>query len=411
MSFMDSLWTRAVRARLADLEVGRLTVAEGGTSSVFGSGDEVSARITVHDPAFYRSVALGGHIGAAESYVAGEWSTPDLTALVRLLLRNRDVLDGLETGLARLARPVRALLHAANRNTRRGSARNIRAHYDLGNDFFRHFLDETLTYSAGIFQHPEASLKDASVAKYDRLCRKLELSADDHVVEIGTGWGGFALHAARRYGCSVTTATISREQHALATRRVAEAGLDDRVEVLLRDYRELEGTYDKLVSIEMIEAVGHQYYETFFQRCAALLKPDGLAALQAITIQDRFYESARKEVDFIKRYIFPGSCIPAVSVLAGAAAPTDLRMVHLEDLTPHYAETLRRWRERFLANWDRIAPLGFDDAFRRLWTFYFCYCEGGFDEGVLGSVQMVFAKPAAAAPTIVELPRLRDAVA
>ena len=411
MSFVDSLWARAVRARLADLEVGRLTVEEDGTSSVFGAGDEVSARVTVHDAAFYRSVALGGHIGASESYVAGEWSTPDLTALVRLFLRNREVLDGLETGLARLARPVRGLLHAANRNTRRGSARNIRAHYDLGNDFFRHFLDETLTYSAGIFQHPEASLKDASMAKYDRLCRKLELDADDHVVEIGTGWGGFALHAARRYGCRVTTTTISREQHALATRRVAEAGLDGRVEVLLRDYRELEGSYDKLVSIEMIEAVGHQYYDTFFERCASLLKPDGLAALQAITIQDRLYESARKEVDFIKRYIFPGSCIPAVSVLAGAAAPTDLRMVHLEDLTPHYAETLRRWRRRFLANWDRISPLGFDDAFRRLWTFYFCYCEGGFDEGVLGSVQMVFAKPAAPAPTIVELPRLREAVA
>lgn len=411
MSFLDSFWERMVRSRLQTLDVGRLTVESDGTRSVFGSGDEITAHVDVHDQAFYRQVALGGHIGAAESYVEGAWTTPDLTALVRLFLRNREALDGLETGTARLAKPVRALLHAANRNTRKGSARNIRAHYDLGNDFFRTFLDETLTYSAGIFERPDASLRDASVAKYDRLCRKLELGPDDHVVEIGTGWGGFALHAAGRYGCRVTTTTISREQHDLARRRIAEAGLEDRVDVLLRDYREMEGRYDKLVSIEMIEAVGHRYYGTFFDRCARLLKPHGLAALQAITIQDRFYESARKEVDFIKRYIFPGSCIPAVSVLAGAAATTDLRMVHLEDLTPHYAETLRRWRRRFLANRDQITGLGFDDAFRRLWEFYLCYCEGGFDEGVLGSVQLVFAKPAAAAPTIVELPRLHEAVA
>lgn len=411
MSFMDSFWERIVRSRLESLDVGRLTLEADGASSIYGSGDEITAHVSVHDGTFYRQVALGGHIGAAESYVAGAWTTPDLTALVRLFVRNREALDGLESGTARLAGPLRALLHAANRNTRRGSARNIRAHYDLGNDFFRCFLDETLTYSAGIFERPDASLRDASEAKYDRLCRKLELGPHDHVVEIGTGWGGFALHAAGRYGCRVTTTTISREQHDMALQRVAEAGLDDRVEVLLRDYREMEGHYDKLVSIEMIEAVGHQYYETFFDRCARLLKPHGLAALQAITIQDRLYDSARKEVDFIKRYIFPGSCIPAVSVLAGAAAPSDLRMVHLEDLTPHYAETLRRWRQRFMANEDQIARLGFDDAFRRLWEFYLCYCEGGFAEGVLGSVQLVLAKPAAVAPTVVELPRLREAVA
>ncbi|MBT8489184.1 MAG: cyclopropane-fatty-acyl-phospholipid synthase family protein, partial [Gemmatimonadetes bacterium] len=226
-----------------------------------------------------------------------------------------------------------------------------------------------------------------------------------------TGWGGFAVHAATNYGCRVTTTTISQEQHALATARVEEVGLSERVEVLLQDYRKLRGRFDKLVSIEMIEAVGHQYFGAFFDRCARLLNPDGLAAIQAITIQDRLYESARKEVDFIKRYIFPGSCIPSVSILSGAAAPTDLRMVHLEDLTPHYAETLRHWRRRFLANWPQVAELGFDETFKRLWEFYFCYCEGGFEERVLGSVQMTFAKPAAEAPTIVELPRLGHAVA
>jgi cyclopropane-fatty-acyl-phospholipid synthase len=405
MNAFDRLAERAVRSGLTDLSEGRLTVTLDGDSTAYGSGDGPHAHVTVHDPAFWRAVALGGHVGAAESYAAGEWTTPDLTALVRLFVRNRDVLDGLETGLARLAQPVRKALHAWNRNTRDGSRRNIRAHYDLGNDFFGLFLDETLTYSAGVFERPGASMRDASTAKYDRLCRKLAIGPDDHVVEIGTGWGGFALHAAGTYGCRVTTTTISREQHALASERVREAGLEDRVAVLLRDYRELEGTYDKLVSIEMIEAVGHHYFETYFRHCADLLAPHGLAAIQAITIQDRFYESARREVDFIKRYIFPGSCIPSVSVLTGAAAPTDLRLVHFDDMTPHYAETLRRWRHRFLERWEAVADLGFDDRFRRLWEFYFCYCEGGFDEAVLGSVQFLFAKPRARVPAPAELPQ------
>ncbi|MDH3271484.1 MAG: cyclopropane-fatty-acyl-phospholipid synthase family protein [Gemmatimonadota bacterium] len=411
MRVLDSLAERVVRAQLRDLAHGRLTVRSRGQSTVYGTGQSPSADVEVHDPNFFRAVALGGHVGAAESYVHGEWTADDLAALVRLLVRNRDVLDGLESGWARLAQPARRLLHTLNRNTVRGSARNIQAHYDLGNDFFAIFLDETLTYSAGIFSRPGGSLRDASIAKYDRLCRKLELGPDDHVVEIGSGWGGFAIHAASRYGCRVTTTTISREQRALATRRIEDAGLGGRVTVLLQDYRELRGRFDKLVSIEMIEAVGHHYFGTFFERCAALLEPQGLAAIQAITIQDRFYESARREVDFIKRYIFPGSCIPSISVLARAAAPTDLRLVHLDDLTPHYAETLRRWRARFMDRWDSISALGFDDRFRRLWEFYFCYCEGGFDEALLGSVQLTFAKPAATAPSVVELPSLSAAVA
>jgi cyclopropane-fatty-acyl-phospholipid synthase len=409
MSYFDVLAERAVRAGLRDLSYGCLTVSTGGESTTYGRRDPAddvpAATLTVHDPAFWRAVALGGHVGAAESYVAGEWTTPDLTALVRIFVRNREVLDGLETGMARIAQPLRAFLHARNRNTRSGSARNIQAHYDLGNDFFSIFLDETLTYSAGVFERPAATMRDASIAKYDRLCRKLAIGPEDHMVEIGSGWGGFALHAAGTYGCRVTTTTISREQHALATERIREAGLGDRVEVLLEDYRDLRGTYDKLVSIEMIEAVGHHYFSTFFRRCAELLEPHGLAAIQAITIQDRFYESARREVDFIKRYIFPGSCIPSVSVLTGAAAPTDLRLVHFDDMTPHYAETLRRWRAAFHERWDQIAALGFDEHFRRLWDFYFCYCEGGFDEAVLGSVHFLFAKPAASVPAPSELPQ------
>jgi cyclopropane-fatty-acyl-phospholipid synthase len=388
-----SLARRLVHARLAHLTQGLLTVSDDHGTQAFGAGGDLRASLVIHDARSYRAIALGGHLGAAEAFVDGWWSTDDLTTLVQLLVRNRDVLEGLEDGWTRLLAPLRQAAHALNRNTRRGSRRNIAAHYDLGNEFFAEFLDETLTYSCGIFCHPEATLAEASTAKYDRLCQLLELDADDHVVEIGTGWGGFALHAAGRYGCRVTTTTISREQHREASERVRQAGLEDRVVVLLKDYRDLEGTYDKLVSIEMVEAVGHQYLEDYFATCARLLAPHGLAAIQAITIQDRFYDQARREVDFIKRYIFPGSCIPAVSVLTEAARPTDLRLIQLEDITPHYAETLRRWRLNFLAHWDRIRAQGFTEEFRRLWEFYFCYCEGGFREAVIGDVQVLFAKP------------------
>jgi len=349
----------------------------------------------IHDPSFFRSLALRGHIGAAESYVRGEWSSPELADVMRLFARNREALDGLERGTALLARPALALLRLLNRNTRRGSVRNIHAHYDLGNDFFATFLDETMTYSSGIFENDATSLRDASIAKYDRICRKLGIGPDDHVVEIGSGWGGFAIHTAATYGCRVTTTTISREQHRLATERVAAAGLDDLVTVLLRDYRDLEGTYDKLVSIEMVEAVGHQYLDTYFEKCASLLTPNGTAAIQAITVQDSWYDPKQRQVDFIKRYIFPGSFVPAISTLTGSSAVTDLRLVHLEDITAHYAVTLRRWRERFLEKAEDVRALGFDDAFQRLWEFYFAYCEGGFAEAVLGVVQLVFAKPLA----------------
>lgn len=395
MKILTRLAERAVRNRMHQLAEGRLTVHDGDSTTCFGSGDEPAATLTVHDPNFYRSLAFGGHIGAAESYVREEWTTDDLTAVIRVLARNREVLDGLETGLARLSQPFLAFLRWANRNTRTGSARNIEAHYDLGNDVFAAFLDETMTYSAGVFLNEGSSLKEASVEKYDRLCRKLGLTADDHVVEIGTGWGGFAIHAASRYGCRVTTTTISKEQHRLASQRIAEAGLSDRVTVLLEDYRDLTGRYSKLVSIEMVEAVGHQFLETYFQQCAHLLAPNGIAAIQAITVRGDWYDPKQKQVDFIKRYIFPGSFIPSLSALNNACDSTDLRLVDVEDITPHYAETLRRWRLRFLESWPEIEAQGFDDDFRRLWDFYFSYCEGGFAEAILGSHQLVFAKPLA----------------
>lgn len=395
MRTLNRLAKRAVLSRMTQLSHGRLTVHEDNTTTHFGSGDDPSASITVLDSNFYRSLAFGGHIGAAESYVREEWTTDDLTSVVRLLARNREVLDGLETGLARVSQPFLAALRWLNRNTRTGSARNIQAHYDLGNDFFAAFLDDTMTYSAGVFLNGQSSLQEASIEKYDRLCRKIELAPDDHVIEIGTGWGGFAIHAASRYGCRVTTTTISREQHALATIRIAEAGLADRVTVLLEDYRDLSGEYTKLVSIEMVEAVGHQYLEGWFQKCAELLTPDGVAAIQAITVRGDWYDPQQRQVDFIKRYIFPGSFIPAISTLSSASGTTDLRLTDLEDITPHYAETLRQWRVRFLDKWEDIEAMGFDDDFRRLWEFYFCYCEGGFAEAILGSTQLVFSKPLA----------------
>ena len=376
MSLLTSFAERAVRPRLAMLE-------------------QAGVKIRVRDSRFYPAVALGGHLGAAEAYAEGWWTTDDLTGVIRFFARNRDAIAGLESGWARWLNPLRRLANVIHRNTRRGARNNIRAHYDLGNDFFALFLDETMTYSCGLFERPDASLRDASIAKYDRIAALVGVTRDDHVLEIGTGWGGFAIRAASKYGCRVTTTTISAEQYRLARARVAEAGLSHLVTVLQSDYRDLEGTYDKLVSIEMIEAIGHDQYRQFFTRCAELVKPTGRVAIQAITIADDHYEAARKEVDFIKRYIFPGSCIPSVAVMREAAATTDLRVERADEIGLHYAETLRRWRETFHLNRHRIAALGFDARFQRLWDFYFCYCEGGFRERTIGNVQLSFAKPAA----------------
>jgi cyclopropane-fatty-acyl-phospholipid synthase len=305
-------------------------------------------------------------------------------------------MDG---GWSRLAEPVRRLLHAAARNTRAGSRRNIAAHYDIGNDFFELFLDPTMMYSCAVFERADMSLEQAQVAKLDRLCLKLDLQPGDHLLEIGTGWGALALHAARHYGCRVTTTTISREQHALARRRIDEAGLAERITLRLDDYRDLDGRYDKLVSVEMIEAIGHQYFDTFFRRCSELLMPGGTMVLQAITIDDRQYESARDSVDFIKRHIFPGCCIPSVTALAQSMArASTLRIVDLEDIGPHYATTLAAWRRNLFANAERVRAGGYPEALLRMWHFYLSYCEGGFTERALGDVQLVLQESSAAVP-------------
>jgi cyclopropane-fatty-acyl-phospholipid synthase len=403
---------RLVQGGLAALGEGRLVVEDGGREQAFGPRDAppgLTARICVEDPSLWRDVLLRGVLGAGEAYVRGAWSADDLVAVVRVFLRNRAALERLDGGAALLSRPLLALARLLAANTRRGSRRNIAAHYDLGNEFFALFLDPTMTYSAGVFEREDATLEEAQTAKYERICRKLGLVRGQRVLEIGCGWGGFAVHAASRHGCHVTAVTISARQHAYALRRVAEAGLSHLVDVVLSDYRDLEGVYDRVVSIEMVEAVGHRWLPRFLGVCADRLARDGRLALQAITLEDRHYDRARRSTDFIKRHVFPGSFIPSVSALTGAAASTDLRLVHLEDIGPHYVPTLAAWRARLLEAADAVRALGFPDAFLRTWDYYFAYCQGGFEERALGDVQMLFAKPAdrdrPAVPPLPEPPR------
>lgn len=391
---LDRLCRAVLFKQLAKLHNATLII-DDGESHVFGDDSELVGRIEILQPRCYRDIVLGGSIGAAESYVAGEWQSPNLTDVVRVLVRNMDVMDEMEGGLARLTEPMLKGLHWLNKNTLSGSRKNIAAHYDLGNEMFKLFLDPSMMYSCALFTDESMSLEQASVAKLDRICQKLDLQPDDHLVEIGSGWGSMAIHAAQHYGCRVTTTTISQQQYDLAQERIQAAGLEDRITLLLEDYRNLSGQYDKLVSIEMIEAVGHQYYDTYFEACSRLLKPEGLMLIQAITIADHRYERAKQSVDFIKRYIFPGCCIPSVTaIMQSVAKATDMQLRHLEDITPHYVTTLHAWCDAMLANRAQILALGgYDEAFIRLWEFYFCYCAGGFAERSIGDVHMVFAKP------------------
>jgi cyclopropane-fatty-acyl-phospholipid synthase len=396
---LQSISKRALLSAFAAIERGALRVQEDGVVREFGAPcAELPAPIelSVRDPAFWPALALGGSMGASDSYIRGEWRTSDLTGLLRLVSQNEAVFYAFDGGLARAGEWLRRVGHGLRRNNRRGSRRNIRAHYDLGNDFFALFLDPTLTYSAGVFEPESATLEEASLAKYERICRKLGLSAADRVLEIGSGWGGFAIHAARTRGCRVVTTTLSPAQREVALERVAAAGLSDRVQVLLEDYRELRGRFDKLVSIEMIEAVGHQYFDAFFRTCAERLEAHGLMALQAILIADPLFEQARRTVDFIKAYVFPGGCLPSLAAIGRSLARAcDLRLIHFEDITAHYARTLRSWRARFDQNRAAIAALGYSAEFQRMWEFYLCYCEAGFMERRIASAQLVLARPQA----------------
>jgi cyclopropane-fatty-acyl-phospholipid synthase len=393
---VPSRWQRTCRAlllrALAGLDGGRLVLQDGDGRHGLGQGPEIL--VTVHDGAFYSAALLEQSAGVGRAYMEGWWSCGNPVELVRLLARNEDAIRRWTAPTLGLLAPWQRFRMWRRRNTEAQARRNIMAHYDLGNDFFASFLDPTMTYSCAVFEQADDDLETAQINKLDRICRKLDLGPDDHVLEIGTGWGSFALHAAERYGCRVTTTTLSSEQAALARRRIGNAGLDERVTVLEQDYRLLRGTYDKLVSIEMIEAVGVRYFPTYFRACSDLVAPDGAMLLQAIVVDDRHFEHDARHEDFIKRWIFPGGVLPSMAEIARrVAGDTDLQLAHLEDLTAHYAETLRRWHENLRGAWDSQLAAGRDERFLRAWEFYFHYCRGGFLERRVGVVQSLLVKP------------------
>ena len=383
--------------KLEGIRRGRIEITDAEGTRVMGEAEGpgvLSVRLQIHRNEAYSKIALGGSIGAGESYFSGDWDCDHLTSLIRIFVINRELLESIDGGVGKVLAPFQRLAHRMRKNSIEGSSRNIQAHYDLGNDFFSLFLDPTWMYSCGIFSSPTTTMEEASVEKIDRICRKLELTSSDHVVEIGTGWGGFALHAASRYGCEVTTTTISRAQYQLAVERVQKAGLENRVHVLFEDYRNLKGVYDKLVSIEMIEAVGLDHLGTYFEKCSSLIKTNGQMLLQGITIRDDLYESARRNVDFIQRYIFPGSGIPSLfSIYEAVKDETDLKVFHQEELGPHYARTLRAWSESLRERQGEVIRLGYPEELYRMWQFYFSYCEGGFAERSIGCSQILFTKP------------------
>ena len=393
---LDKVSRKIILGYFKEIKEGQITVKENSDHMVFGEVTPkfpVKATIEVQNSRMYMDIAAKGLNGSADAFIKGWWTCDNLTNLVRIFTRNRDTANKFESGIANLAIWALKLSHSCRRNNLKESLRNIHAHYDLGNEFFSTFLDDTRMYSCAIFTKPESSLHEASITKIDRICKKLNLSPTDHLLEIGTGWGGFALYAAKNYGCRITSTTISQEQFIFSENLIKKNGLQDQVTILKKDFRELEGQFDKLVSIEMIEAIGHRLYKTFFQKCEQLLKPEGLLAIQAITITDNLFHESKDFIDFIKQYIFPGSCIPSISALCSAASSSDIKLFHLEDITPHYARTLKEWRTNFLQNKSRVKNLGFTNPFIRLWLFYLCYCEGGFIERQIGNVQMVFTKP------------------
>ncbi|ATJ84388.1 class I SAM-dependent methyltransferase [Halomonas beimenensis] len=394
--------SRWLKARLLDrldrLEGGEITLIEGHRRHRLGGGGPLTVTLVIRDDRAWRRLALGGTVGAAEAYMDGDWDADDLVTLVRLFAANLERVNGeIEGGAARLGRWLLAGLNQLRRNTLKGSQRNVAAHYDIGNDLFATFLDQRhWMYSSAVFPRPGASLEEASTHKLDLMLDRLDVQPHHHLLEIGTGWGGLAIHAARTRGCRVTTTTISEEQYAFAARRLAEEGLADRVTLLKRDYRQLEGRFDRLISVEMIEAVGHQYLATYLATLDRLLTDDGLAMLQAITIRDQRFEVAKREVDFIKRYIFPGGFLPSHrAILDGLTRHTSLNLLDLEEIGTHYARTLREWRQRFESRLDTVRKLGYDERFIRMWRYYLCYCEGGFLERSIGTAQLLLAKPGA----------------
>ena len=390
--FVDRIAVSVLERELAHLQTRALEVTlPDGTRRRFGSGDPVPVRLQIHDSAFFRRIATRGKVGFGESYTTGEWDCDDLVGLFELLVRNAEA-----TAVRRPA--LRRLLAARPRPNRRNSLgrarRNIAYHYDLGNDFFALMLDETMTYSCAVFDSPQVSLADAQRAKLQRVCDKLQLREDDHVLEIGCGWGSFALHAARTTGCRVTSLTISAEQARLARERVAQAGLADRVAVVEQDFREHDGRYTKVASIEMLEAIGERQFEPYFATIDRVLEPDGIACVQTILIPDDRWDAYRTSPDWIEQYVFPGCLIPSLTAVTSAATRSSRLMVHeVEEIGPHYAETLRRWRSNFRSRIEDVRSLGYDRRFERTWDFYLAFCEAGFRTRALRDVQLTFTRP------------------
>jgi cyclopropane-fatty-acyl-phospholipid synthase len=393
-SFLARTAWRVGMAALARIRVGAITVQlPDGTRQTFGDASSAhQAEIHVHDHAAFERFLIGGETGGGEAYMDGLWSSPDLAALLRVASLNRADL-ALASGWWRFpAQLQKTLAHRARRNTKANARRNIAAHYDLSNDLYRLFLDESMTYSAAVFESDEQTLEAAQEAKYRRMAERAGLQSGMHVLEIGTGWGGFALYAAGQLGCRVTTVTISREQHALATERVRAAGLSDLVDVQLRDYRDIEGQYDAVVSIEMLEAVGHEYFPAYFQAVDAALRPGGKASIQVITFPDVAYESQRRGANWIQTYIFPGGLCPSIAVMERAMAATNLLITDIDDIASSYVRTLREWRTRFMSRLDEVRALGFDERFIRMWEYYLALSEAGFATGVTQDLQLVLAK-------------------
>jgi len=395
---MKNLLHRLARAlvfkQLKKISIGYISIQEGANKFSFGKKGNLSAHINVHDPRFYGALAFGGSIGVSEAFMQKFWSVNDLTKLIRIMAINQNAMDQLESLFNVFLKPILKCLHYLNQNSVKGSRINISKHYDLGNDFFSLFLDSTMMYSSAVFKNPQDSLYKGSIHKLEMVCQGLELNAQDHVIEIGSGWGGFAIYAAQNYGCKVTTTTISKQQYLYVKQKIKDLKLTHKITVLLSDYRHLKGQFSKLVSIEMLEAVGYQYYDTYFKVCSHLLKPDGIAFIQTITIADQRYEKAKHSVDFIQRYIFPGSCIPSLTALQNSITESsDLKIYQVRDIGDHYARTLALWREAFFKKLSQVKALGFDEVFIRMWHFYLAYCEGGFKEKVISDIHLKLVKP------------------
>ena len=393
-SFLISIFKSGLLKKFQGLKTGNILVYDGNDDFSFGdSGSNEKVVVNIHSQEFYVMVGSGGALGLAEAYMAGYWSSDNVVKLFQIILRNREILLSLEKGFAKLIKPINRMIHRSRQNTLQGSKKNIVAHYDLSNEFYKLWLDPTMTYSCAFFNDESATLEDASIEKLDRICRKLDLSGNDSVLEIGTGWGSFSIHAAKKYGCKVTTTTISDAQYEYARSRIKEEGLESKITLINKDYRELDGEYDKIVSIEMIEAVGYEYIPEFFSKLSSLLKRNGFIALQGITYNDQNFHVYKDSVDFIKKYIFPGSCLISISQITDVIKKdTDLAMIDMEDITKHYAITLNRWRKNFVDVLPKIKEMGYSQAFINMWEFYFLYCEAGFLERNIGDVQLIFAK-------------------